>query len=301
MDIKQLRYFVTVVEEGNITLAAKKLHMSQPPLSNQMKQLEDELNIQLMERGSRNIVLTDAGKILYERANTILKITDTTKQELLDYGNGLEGTLRLGVISSSGTALLNNRMLKFHTRYPNVRFEIHEGNTFQLIEMLNSSVIEVAVVRTPFKTDGFECIYLDKEPMVAIGHASFFMNTEQEIITIDDLKDKPLIYYRRFEPLIEKCFLDVDITPNIFCLNDDARTSLMWANAGLGIAIVPQSISQSIFSSNTNMICKIINQENMYTRVSIIHKKDGYTSNAAKYFLEVFSHFSNAEYGDDNT
>lgn len=86
MDIKKLKYFVTIVEEGNISAAAKKLHISQPPLSSQIKLLEEELNLKLMERGPRNITLTRAGKLLYKRAKNIIDLANTTKKGITRFG-----------------------------------------------------------------------------------------------------------------------------------------------------------------------------------------------------------------------
>ncbi len=85
MDIKQLKYFYTIAEEGQITSAAKKLNIAQPPLSYQLKNLENELGVKLVERGSRNIKLTDAGLMLYNRAKQILDLTETTIDELKDF------------------------------------------------------------------------------------------------------------------------------------------------------------------------------------------------------------------------
>ena len=143
MDIKQLTYFIAIVEEGNITRAANKLHMAQPPLSNQLKLLEDELGTKLLERGARKVSLTDAGKILYKRAKHIVEITKATIIEIEEFGKGVQGTLRLGTISSSGTALLSSRVIEFNKKYPNIKFEIHEGNTYEVLEMINSGIIEV--------------------------------------------------------------------------------------------------------------------------------------------------------------
>ena len=95
MDLKQLSYFTAIVDEGSISAAAKKLHISQPPLSNQMKSLEAELGVVLFERGLRSITLTDAGKLMYERANTILDMASAAKMEIDSLGNGLRGTLRI--------------------------------------------------------------------------------------------------------------------------------------------------------------------------------------------------------------
>ena len=286
MDIKQLSYFVTIVEEESISAAARKLHIAQPPLSHQLKILEEELGVKLVERGSRRVTLTDAGKILYKRANNILELTHTTVKELDDFGNGMHGTLRLGTVSSSGAALLSNRMAAFTQKYPKVHFEIHEGNTFELIELLTAGIIEIGIVRTPFQSEQTECITLEKEPMVAAGKPSFFDSCTKDTVSLLKLKEKPLIIYRRFAPLIQSCCHNAGFEPTIFCLNDDARTTLMWANAGLGVAIVPKSASRIMLSDK--LIYPAIEESDMVTQIAAIWKKDEYLSFAAKNFLKEF-------------
>ena len=100
MDIKQLEYFAAVVEEGNISSAAKKLHISQPPLSTQIQKLEEDVGCVLFERGSRKIQITEAGNMLYRRAKTLIEMAELTKKELRDYNSGKHGIMRLGVVSS---------------------------------------------------------------------------------------------------------------------------------------------------------------------------------------------------------
>ena len=106
MDIRQLTYFMVIAEEGQITAAARRLHMAQPPLSQQMKALEEELGVQLLQREPRSVTLTDAGEILYRRARQIVTLTDSTRREIADFKNGLRGTLSIGTVSSSGSVIL---------------------------------------------------------------------------------------------------------------------------------------------------------------------------------------------------
>ena len=98
MNLKQMEYFITIVNEGSISAASKILHISQPPLSTQMKLLEQELGVTLFERGSRAIALTHAGKVFYDRAQGILDMTGAARQELEQMGRGLHGFLRHGFI-----------------------------------------------------------------------------------------------------------------------------------------------------------------------------------------------------------
>lgn len=286
MDIKQLQYFYVIAEEGQITSAAKRLHIAQPPLSYQLKNLEDELGVKLVERGSRNIQLTDAGLILYKRAKQILSLTKSTMDEIQDFKLGTYGTLSIGTVSSSGASLLDSRLSIFHKKYPFINFEIHEGNTYELLESLNKGIIEIAIVRTPFNNSGLNSILLPKEPMVA-AMVDTLNWTDSTIIDIKDLKDKPLIFYRRFENLIFKACQDSNFQPTVFCKNDDARTSLLWANSGLGIAIVPKSSIKLIGLSD--IIFKEINSDELSTQIAIIWSKTGYLSSAGKNFLDLFS------------
>lgn len=286
MDIKQLTYFITIVEEGTITHAANKLHMAQPPLSTQLKLLEDELGIKLIERGARKIKITDAGKILYKRAKNILEITNSTTKEIEEFRKGIQGTLRLGTISSSGTVLLSKRIIEFNKKYPNIKFEIYEGNTYELIEKINSGIIEVGIVRTPFNSQNFECLFLESEPMVAVMSSDYNFENQKDEILLEDLKDMPLIIYRRFEKILLAEFQESGLEPNIFCINDDARTTILWARAGLGIGIVPKSAINFDFMDNIKY--KEINKDTLRTQISAIWIKERYLSMAAKKFLEFF-------------
>ena len=236
VDIRQLLYFTTIAEEGSISAAAKKLHLSQPPLSYQMKLLEEELHLPLIERSARGIALTEAGRVLYKRAQGILELSELTRKEMLAMASGFTGTLHIGTVSSSGASLLGWRIPAFHQKHPQIGFAIHEGNTFELMEMLESGLIELAIVRTPFHNDQLNCLYLSPEPMIAAGAASFFpagMPSGQPI-SLELLGHAPVILYRRFEKILLSLCEQKGITPQVFCIADDARTTLMWAEAGLG-------------------------------------------------------------------
>ena len=283
MDLKRLYYFVTIVKEGNISHAAKKLHMSQPPLSTQMRLLEKELACTLFERGSRQIHLTEAGKLLYERALTMLELSSRTKKELLDYQNGTSGSLRLGVISSVSYTLLNQWIKNFHHEHAEIHFELFEANTYQLLEQLKANIIELAIVRTPFHASSFESIFLQEEPMLAVGHRIYFDGLSEHEISLAQLHQKPLILYRRWESIILELFQQYHLQPHIFCKNDDARTTAYWADAGLGIGIIPASALKMI--QNPDTICKEIRDLELHSKICVIHNRNGYLSPIAKEFL----------------
>lgn len=289
MDIRQLLYFTTIAEEGSISAAAKKLHLSQPPLSYQMKLLEEELHLPLIERSARGIALTEAGRVLYKRAQGILELSELTRKEMLAMASGFTGTLHIGTVSSSGASLLGWRIPAFHQKYPQIGFAIHEGNTFELMEMLESGLIELAIVRTPFHSDQLNCLYLSPEPMIAAGAASFFpagMPSGQPI-PLELLGHAPVILYRRFEKILLSLCEQKGITPQVFCIADDARTTLMWAEAGLGVAVVPQSAYRIM--PHHNMVYGELSEEDLHTRIAAVCKKGCSLSWAAQQFLEIFA------------
>ncbi|MEE0783015.1 MAG: LysR family transcriptional regulator [Negativibacillus sp.] len=289
VDIRQLLYFTTIAEEGSISAAAKKLHLSQPPLSYQMKLLEEELHLPLIERSARGIALTEAGRVLYKRAQGILELSELTRKEMLAMASGFTGTLHIGTVSSSGASLLGWRIPAFHQKHPQIGFAIHEGNTFELMEMLESGLIELAIVRTPFHNDQLNCLYLSPEPMIAAGAASFFpagMPSGQPI-SLELLGHAPVILYRRFEKILLSLCEQKGITPQVFCIADDARTTLMWAEAGLGVAVVPQSAYRIM--PHHNMVYGELSEEGLHTRIAAVCKKGCSLSWAAQQFLEIFA------------
>lgn len=250
MDIKQLYYFVTIVEEKTISGAARKLHISQPPLSTAIKQLEHELGTTLFQRGNRRIYLTDSGKLLYSQACSIIKLYENTIESIKDNTNGVKGTLKIGVISSTENIFLEKFALQFHELYPDIRFELYEGNTYELIDMLNSRIIELAFVRTPYTPNDLEFFTIGSEPLVAFGDKRFFEDMKEDMIYYCDLAQKPLIVYRRWLSIIKQEFQKREINPYFICINDDARTSIAWIEKGMGIGILPESSSLMLHGDN---------------------------------------------------
>lgn len=286
MNLKQLYYFTVIADTGSFTAAAKKLKLSQPPLSKQVMLLEEELETQLMNRNSRKVELTEAGQLLYARAQDILKMVDKASSDIHTLKSCPGGIVKLGTISSSGNMLINHFLQDFCSRYPHVRFEITEANTYELLEKLKNGLIECAIVRTPFNEEGFHCIYGKPEPLVAVGSPKYFATLPADKIQLTDLAGKPLICYRRFDPIISVAFQNIGQTPDIFCKNDDARTCLIWAETGLGIALVPQSISQLMCFSQ--LAVREIDSADTQTQMAAIYKKDGYCSQIAKRFVEFY-------------
>lgn len=286
MNVKQLKYFLTIVEEGTILKAAQKLHIAQPPLSQQLKLLEEELGCTLIARTTRKSQITDTGEKLYFRAKQILELMDTTIKEVTDINKGLQGRLSIGTVSSAGATFLPERLSNYHEKYPGINFGIFDEDTYKIIELLGKGIIDIGIIRTPFNLDMFEAITLPSVPMVAVSKNLRFPN-ECEILSLSNLNDLPLIVQQRYEKTILELCLKAEFVPNILCRSNDVRTILLWAAAGMGTAIVPKDCLHLIHSMDLEH--KEINEPSLNVGTAIIWTKDRYLSTAARHFLEGFS------------
>jgi DNA-binding transcriptional LysR family regulator len=281
MELRQLRYFLAIAQEKQITAAAKKLNISQPPLSFQLRLLEEELGVRLVERGPRSIRLTEAGELLRRRAEQLLELADASQREVSDCGSEVRGSLSLGTISSSGSVVVGAAMQRFRREYPHVSFEVHEGNTFEMIDMLDKGITQVALVRTPFKTEGLEARYAPEEPMMTVATAENDPGGDK--VSLAALDSKPLVYYRRFDSLLTDIFEKNGLRLTAKCRNDDARTTLLWARAGFGIGIVPRS-ALAIFG-DSGLVWREIDCDELRTRLAAIWLRGRYLSAPARSFI----------------
>ena len=280
MDIRQMKYFKTIVEEGTISKAAKKLHMAQPPLSMQLKQLEEELSVILLKRGNKQIELTEAGNRFYKRCLQILDLTEITKNELKQ---SYQDVLRIGITSSNSGLIQQESIQEFIKKNKHVQYAIHEGSTYEILDLLLSHNIDLGIVRTPFDTSQVNTFYLEKEPMIAIGKKEYFINTKRKI---KDFKDTPLIIHQRYLPLINDYCLNKLIQIQLKVTCDDSRRSLIWANSGIGVAICP--MSSLALPYDHSLVYTILEDKNLYTGIAFITRKNEEVSALLNEFIEHF-------------
>jgi len=288
MDIRDIQYFLAIAEEGNISAAAKRLHMAQPPLSRQIKKLEDQLGVQLMERGKRKIKLTAAGHLLRKRAEQIAELLNTTTKELLDFDTGIRGILSIGAVTASGATLLPNFIKTFRSLYPNVTFRIREGETSRITELLDRGIVDLGMVRTPFDTNIYESINLPNEPLVIVYSPDHphMKNISTPTVNLIDLENKPLMIHRKFENQLTAYCHQAGFSPYILCESDDVMPILAWADANIGVAVVPRSAVGLI--PRTNLITKEITNPALETTAAIIWVRNRYMSATALHFLNLF-------------
>lgn len=283
LDIRQLRYFLAIAEEGQISGAAKRLHIAQPPLSQQLKLLENELGVQLVERGSRHACLTEAGKALRHRAEQILDLVSTTTKEIQELEEGAKGTLAIGTIASVGSTLLPECVRIFRNKYPGIDFLLREGETERITDLLNKGGVEIGFVRLPVDPAIFSAIPLPKEPLVAAMDSKWSV-VGSGPMDISELAGKPLLIHRRHEAMIVAACRETGFEPLIICKSDDPRPMLAWAAAGVGVAVATASLVRS--TCMPGLCCREIAATSLETAAAIVWMKNRYQSVAAKKFLQ---------------
>lgn len=287
MDIKQLRYFSTVVEEGQITRAAKKLHMAQPPLSQQLKLLEEELGLRLFERNGRNLEVTEEGKVLYKRAKEIINKLEETIKEVKDANKGLRGTLSIGSVKSC-FSYIPDRLRSFREKYPLVTFRLIEGDSYRLAQYIRNRDIELAIIRLPLDITEFDSLPLPIDPFVVVIPEKW---SDRTFIQMKELADIPLMLLQQFkgiglyEVVVDKCKKH-GFEPQVICECPDASMLISLVKSGIGATLLPKSAFPALDSVGVKILN--INDETFISESAVIWPKDRYLSRKAARFIETF-------------
>ncbi|MCQ2546613.1 MAG: LysR family transcriptional regulator [Clostridia bacterium] len=244
MELRTLRYFVTVAEELNITRAAEILNMSQPPLSSQMKNLEDELGTTLFIRGRRSLTLTESGQLLYRRAKEILKLSEKASAEIRSMGEGMTGTISIGLVEGMAPDIASDWIAGFMKIYPQVRFRILHGNSDDLIEKMRSGLISLAVITAPYDQLLLNGFSVGQDKLIALMSSSHpLASSSGDEIGIADLKYEPLIVPSRRASIesVYRMFRSLNSDPRIICEVDSFLDASPLAAQGVGIGLFPRT------------------------------------------------------------
>ena len=197
MEIRVLKYFLTVVREGGINRAAEALHITQPTLSRQLSQLEEEVGVQLFHRGSRKITLTDEGMLLRRRAEEILSLVDRTEKELAWQEELIEGRIVIGCGELAAMQVLPEIIASFHQQYPLVSYDFFTANADLVKEQMEKGLVDIGVLLEPIDMEKFDFIRLaGKERWVVLMRPDDPLAV-QETVSAGDLEGLPLILPRR--------------------------------------------------------------------------------------------------------
>ncbi|WP_067625767.1 LysR family transcriptional regulator [Alicyclobacillus acidiphilus] len=287
MDIKKLLYFVTIVEEGQITRAAQRLHMAQPPLSLQLKALERELGVQLLDRSNTRVEPTQAGWTFYHRAKEILNSVEGMVTEIKELGQGIRGQLSIGTVMSC-VSYLPRPIRQFQALYPQVTFRLWEGDSPYVEQLLRDHQIDLGITRLPVESPDMGMIRLHTEPLVAVQPPGWqVLHGDQ--IRIEELKDFELMVLHGqgsrglFSMFHETC-QSYGFHPKIICESPDVATLLTLVDSAIGIAIVPK-LAVQLRPEGTLVYAEIVPQ--MSSDTAIIWSEGRRLSQAAEHFRTI--------------
>ncbi|MGN7358008.1 LysR family transcriptional regulator [Paenibacillus sp. SAF-054] len=286
MDIRQLRYFIAIVEERKISAAAQRLHMSQPPLSQQLKAMEEELGTVLVERSGKLLKVTESGKALYRHALLMTQLMDEAVSEVKEVGNGMKGSLTIG-INTLSSAFLPGLLHRFKERYPHVTYKIQQNESSRLCELVKNRVLELALIRLPLELDDFSVLHLHAEP--------FYFLTKDALpdagseVQLTDLRDQSLmlpsteglgVHY-----VILMAFSAQRIQPKIIAECSDIPLLLRLVSSGFGGAIVPETVIAQMTTSALHAYK--ISDPPLSAATGLIWLKGHHLSAAARHFIEL--------------
>jgi DNA-binding transcriptional LysR family regulator len=256
IELRHLRYFVAVAEELHFGRAALRLHLAQPPLSQQIRRLEEILGYPLFERTSRSVSLTGAGVVFLERAQRTLRNVQRDIEETRSIGRGEVGSLHVGFVGSAMLTILPAIFREYREANPSVRLHLHESFTAKVIEGLQNGTLDAGLLRDSDPVDGLIATTIYSEPFVAVLPARH-PKAKQKSISPADLRDEPFVYYprsagqRAFEKPLTLCE-EHGFRPQIVQEASNWLTILRLIGSGLGVSIAPDCVR---FIASPEIVC----------------------------------------------
>jgi len=255
MDLRALRYFAAVAESGHMTRAAERLGIQQPPLSQQIKQLERTLGLQLFKRHPRGVTLTEAGRLFQAEAQRLLDDAQAMRTRMQRVAEGQAGVLRVGFTSSAAAhRFVPDALRAFRQAHPGIELQLREANAAGLTDALSAGRLHAALLRRPVaQPPGLRFDTLLREPLVAalpIERAPVAATRRARVppMTLARLCEDPLILVRRpgapgmYADLLSLCHAQ-GLAPQVVAEVDRMMTNLNLVAAGMGVSVVPASMS----------------------------------------------------------
>ncbi|AVR04842.1 LysR family transcriptional regulator [Pluralibacter gergoviae] len=245
MELRHLRYFIAVAETLNFNRAAERLHISQPPLSRQIQQLEEELGVALFERGVRPLALTEPGRFFYAHARELLARSVELKSMTRRIGQ-MERSLSVGFVASTLYDILPRLIRRFRREHPEVEITLHEMTTMEQIAALKEGRIDVGFGRIRYEDPSVRRIVLRDERLMAALSVDHPL-AQQQPLTLGDLLDETLILYPQaprpsFADQVLAAFHDRGMTPEKITEVRELQVALGLVAAGEGITLVPECL-----------------------------------------------------------
>jgi len=276
MELRHLRYFVTLAEELHFGRAAERLHIAQPPLSQQIRQLETELGFQLFYRTKRTVQLTEAGQGFLKDVAQILKQLEQAIQSGRQANRGEVGQLVVGFVGSAAYNILPTILRTFRTTVPAVSLELHELTTDQQLEWLRAGRLDVGFLRPPLEEDSRFCLeVILQEPLMAALPDTHPLS-QNPAISLNLIADEPFILFPRplapglYDQIISLC-QQAGFSPHVVQEAIQMQTIVSLVAAELGVAIVPASLRHL---QRTGVVYKTLQEPTPTAEIAMIWRCD---------------------------
>lgn len=293
MEIRVLRYFLAIAREGSITSAANFLHLTQPTLSRQIKDLEDELGQKLFTRGSHNMTLTVEGMILRKRAEEIISMVDKTEAEFNSMEEVVGGDIYIGSGETDAIRLIADIAKELRNTYPNIHYHLYSGNAADVTERLDKGLLDFGILIQPADISKYDYLNIPAKDTWGVVMRKDSPLAEKKSIKKEDLLGVPLICSRQaisqeqskneFAKWFGKDFDKLDIVTTFNLIYNAA----IMVDAGIGYAITIDKIANT--SENSNLCFRPL-EPKLDSGLNIIWKKYQIFSSAAELFLERLHH-----------
>lgn len=287
MELRHIRYFLAVAEEGSFTKAADKLCIAQPPLSRQIRDLEEELDAQLFIRKARGLALTEEGERFLQYALRIRQLSDQSVEDIREMSEGLSGKLYLATVEGHAPEMFAQWMVDFKEKYPLVEFELWNGNSDDVVKRILSGLSDVAVITLPYDEEGLDGRVIFEEPWVAMipkGHP--LAGIKGDSVELKELAPYELIIpsrqSRRKE--IENWFAPLNLEPKIICRIAHMLNAYELTAHGMGIAIYPASAAKYV---GEDVVIKRITKPDVMAGYVLVRSAERRLSKVALKFWDI--------------
>lgn len=289
IELRHLRYFIAVAEELHFGRAAQRLALSQPPLSQQIQQLEQQIGARLLARTNRSVRLTPAGAQFLVSARQILQNVAVAADKAARLHRGEEGTLRIGFTSSAPfISAVSDALFSFRQRYPDVHLQMQEINTRQQLAPLHEGRLDLGVMRNTPLPDTLEHRLLLREPLCAVVHRAHRL-AGRGSVSLRELAAEPFVF---FDPQVGTALYSETLTlleryavrPNIAQEVGEAMTILGLVATGLGVSILPASFRRARLEQLSWLT---LQEEDALSEVWLVWQKQGEISAATQHLLSL--------------
>lgn len=285
MDIRQLQYFVQVARMRSFTRAAESLYISQPTISKMIRNLELELEADLFYREGKSVRMTDAGEILFTKAQNIVESFTSLSSELDSLRNLEQGHIRIGLPPMVGASFFPSVIGQFHRRYPQVTIRLHEDGAKKVEEDVETGLLDIGMVVLPVNTAKLHCFTFIEEKLellVPVGHRL----EGADYVTLKELAEEEFVLFREdftlHDRIITEC-VKAGFQPKVVYESSQWDLISKMVAVGMGIALLPETICRDMDRSRVVVIP--VTEPVIPWQLGMVWRKDRYLSFAAREWI----------------